>query len=182
MELSAIEQQFLLELLEHFPGHRAQLEQMRSWVDNAAGKCDRLCQRLYQQGWLDYTYDITRYKLAPAGKMLLHLDCSILPVTPDERLLLKAAATRTATPDCAKRVSPLDRQRLLHQLLDQKLIRICQRRINEVWLTPQGKNYLQNHGQPAALASGLDAGLSPSSFGSDLSKQRNKVDGRCLNL
>jgi hypothetical protein len=153
MELPVIELKFLRRLLEHPPDYRTPISQIQPNAKTSAAERDRICKSLCSKGMVEYAEEILRYRTTVTGKTLLYLDRSVLPATPDELLLLKAAVARTATPSDAKKVSIFDRQQLLRQLAAQRLITVRQSQITDVWLTPRGQRYLQEQ-CPAPLLPG----------------------------
>jgi len=152
MALSATEFKFLLRLLEYPPQYRCPLSQVRPNAKTTTAERDKACKNLCSQGLVDYEEDVVNYSTTAAGKALLNLDTTALPVTPDERYLIQAAATKVATPGMAKKVPANTRQRLLRQLADQGLVKIQKTQIKEVWLTAQGKAFLCHEFTPKGTA------------------------------
>lgn len=150
MELSPLELKFLLRLLEHSPDYRTRISQIKPESKTRSPERDRLCESLCSKGLVEYVDEIQRYQTESAGKTLLKSDTDSLPISASELALLKAAATRAATPGEAKKVPAGDRQPLLHQLKDRGLIRITKSQIGDVWLTPQGIQYLLNDCAPTS--------------------------------
>jgi hypothetical protein len=124
-----------------------------SHLEAAGGRCDALtalpitvnssfkrrtlaCQTLQARGWLTYDLAISQFGLTLTGKILLGLDRSVWPVTPDERLILRSCRGRRIGPDqIHRRVSECDRQRLLEGLTEQGLIVVYVRAIVSLRLT-----------------------------------------------
>ncbi|ASC73862.1 uncharacterized protein XM38_048360 [Halomicronema hongdechloris C2206] len=142
MELDSIEQKFLLRLLEYPPDYRSLISQIQPNSKTKASERDKACRALTSKGLVAYIEEIQRYRITRAGKTLLNQDTSVLPVTPDELALVRAATTKSATPGQAKQVPPSERQRLLHQLQQRGMIQATKTQIKEVWLTPEGRHYL----------------------------------------
>ncbi len=152
MALSTPEFKFLLRLLEHPPQYRSPISKIKPNPKTSASERDKACKNLCSQGLVDYEEEIIRYGITAAGKSLLSLDTSTLPVTPDERHLVQAAATQVATPGMAKKVPANARQRLLRQLVDRGLVKIHKTQIKEVWLTAQGQAFLCHEFTPTGNA------------------------------
>ena len=152
MALSTTEFKFLLRLLEHPPQYRGPISKIKPNPKTSASERDKACKNLCSQGLVDYEEEIVRYGITAAGKSLLSLDTSTLPVTPDERHLVQAAATQVATPGMAKKVPANARQRLLRQLVDRGLVKVHRSQIKEVWLTAQGQAFLCHEFTPTGNA------------------------------
>jgi predicted transcriptional regulator len=152
MALSPTDVKFLLRLLEHPPQYRCRISQIKPNAKTSASERDKACKNLCSQGLVDYEEEIVSYGITAAGQSLLNLDTSILPVTPDELILLKVAATKRATPGTASKVPANSRQRLLRQLVDRGMVKIHKTQIKEVWLTAQGKTFLCQEFTPKGTA------------------------------
>ena len=152
MALSHLESKFLLRLLEHAPHYRSPISKIKPNANTPASERDKACKNLCSQGLVDYEEEISHYGITAAGKSLLSLDTSTLPVTPDERHLVQAAATQVATPGMAQKVPANARQRLLRQLVDRGLVKIHKTQIKEVWLTAQGQAFLCHEFTPTGNA------------------------------
>ncbi|PSN20615.1 hypothetical protein C7271_01170 [filamentous cyanobacterium CCP5] len=150
MELSPLELKFLLRLLEHSPDYRTRISQIKPESKTRSSERDRLCESLCSKGLIEYIDEIKQYQTESAGKTLLKVDTETIPISANELALLKAAESQAATPGQANKVPAGDRQPLLHQLKDRGLIRITKRQIGDVWLTPQGIQYLLNDCAPTS--------------------------------
>ena len=144
MELSSLELKFLLRLLEYSPDYRTRISQIKPNDKTRASERDKICLSLCSRGLVGYTEEIQQYQIESDGKTFLKADHTNLPVPmpSDELALLKAASTKAATPGQTKKVPASERQRLLHKLKERKFINITKSRIGDVWLTPQGVQYL----------------------------------------
>jgi hypothetical protein len=169
MALSPIEFKFLLRLLEHPPAYRSPISKLHPTA--SSNDRDQACKSLCSKGLVGYEAEIQRYSVTPAGKALLQLDASTLPISADEVKLLAAAAAGSTTPGKAKQVPAKTRQTLLHQLERRGLINPSKTQIKAVWLTPQGKLYLRDECLPTSAQSKI-----PSSwFGSYLTFLRQFI-------
>ncbi|MEM0979764.1 MAG: hypothetical protein AAGH78_05765 [Cyanobacteria bacterium P01_H01_bin.58] len=147
-QMSSLELKFLLRLLS-FPHYRAPLAQIRPNAQTSPAVRDRLCRQLQRRGWIDYEEVVTQFGLTAAGRTLLTLDTSILPITPDERFVLQSCGDSSITPGQIKsRVPKNHRQRLILGLEQRGLIRVVQRPIKDVWLTTEGQRFLRNDCSP----------------------------------
>lgn len=147
-QMSSLELKFLLRLL-NFPHYRAPLSQIRPNAQTIPAVRDRLCKQLQRRGWVDYEDTVTQFGLTAAGRTLLTLDTSILPITPDERFVLRSCGDTSITPgQISSRVPKNQRQRLILALAQRGLIRVVQRQIKDVWLTTEGQKFLREDCAP----------------------------------
>lgn len=116
-------------------------------------QCDRLWKRLQQLGLVDFEVVVTRFGLSATGRTLLQLDRSVLPVTPDEKCILQSCRNRSVHPAQISAKVPRDcRQSLLAALAQQKLIRVTQQKLENVWLTGRGQAFLRYEFAPQGNA------------------------------
>ncbi|MDB9528267.1 hypothetical protein PN498_19905 [Oscillatoria sp. CS-180] len=142
-EITSPELKFLLLLLK-YPNYRAPIAQLRSHAKSSIAARDRLCKQLCQKGLMGYEDAITRFGLTATGRTLLKLDRSVLPVTPDEKYVMKSCQESSITPgQIHPRVPKDQRQQLIARLADQGLIRITQRQLGDVWITEAGQRFLR---------------------------------------
>ncbi|MEO0985522.1 MAG: hypothetical protein AAFY20_08240 [Cyanobacteria bacterium J06639_14] len=147
-QVPALELKILLRLLQ-FPDYRTTITQLRPNTKTTPTERDCLCRQLHQKGLVDCEDKITRFGLTVAGRTLLTLDVSILPVTPDERLVLKSCKGRSISPGQIHRHVPKNqRQRLLAGLAERGLIRVIKRQIGAVWMTHEGQRFLREDCAP----------------------------------
>ena len=84
-----------------------------------------------------------QFGITQSGRVLLGLDRSVLPVTPDERLVLKSCVQgRIAPEQIHARIPSEHREKLICRLADQGLVQVYQTQIQAVWLTAAGKQVL----------------------------------------
>jgi hypothetical protein len=159
MDISALELKFLLRLLT-FAGSSSPISQVRLNQKTAASERDRVCQALCSKGLVGFSEIIKRFGITPAGRTLLNLDTSALPVTPDELLILRASLKGLQLPgNLPAKVPATSRQRLLQGLQQRGLIKVHSTQIKTVWLTPQGQQFLLNDCQPQGHAPTLSLSL-----------------------
>ncbi|MEO1592401.1 MAG: hypothetical protein AAFU71_14090 [Cyanobacteria bacterium J06632_22] len=155
-----------VKILQHLgaqPGYRAALRQVQPKLKMAHRV--RICLRLFEQGWLDYSYRVTRFAIAPAGRLLLNLQTTSLPLTPLELWTLQACRAKGASPEGLAKVPETDRQRIIRQLVYRQLIKIKQHQVLDIWLTDYGLRCLlqekgpravdRDHGRPITSAAEL---------------------------
>lgn len=141
--LSSLELKFLLGLLA-LPGYRGPLAQVRLSAKTSRSERHRLCQQLCQQGLVDYEDMAAQFGLTAAGRTLLTLDTSVLPITPDERLVLQSCQAGSIGPArLHPKVPKTQQQRLVAGLAQRGLLTITRYHITDVWLTPGGQQFLR---------------------------------------
>ncbi|MFM7426142.1 MAG: transcription factor RcaD [Elainella sp.] len=106
----------------------------------------KICQRLAQDGLVDFSREIVAVRIAAAGQALLKL--AEPPVAELElKLLRKIASAKQISPSQLKAnsLTALQRDALLQSFLNRGLIEAetrLKRQRAEVWLTPQGQTCL----------------------------------------
>ena len=152
--LSAVDVKALRNLSAQ-PGHRADIETLQPNPKTSSRDRDRICLRLFEQGWLDYAYRVTQFAIAPAGRLLLNLQTTSLPLTPPELWTLQACRASSTSPERLTRVPERDRQRLIRQLASRHLLTIKKRKLSAVWLTRAGQQSLVAAAPVAQAIAGL---------------------------
>ncbi|GAB4288657.1 MAG: hypothetical protein Fur0025_22830 [Oscillatoriaceae cyanobacterium] len=145
--MDVLELKFLLELLG-FPDYRGPIQKLKPNPKTTAAERDRLCRSLSDRLLVAYSSEITQLKITPAGKALLSLDTSNLPISGEDLAVLQAAA-ESAISAAATGIASGNRQRLLQSLADRGLIEPVQTQIKEVWLTPRAEEYLRDEYLPS---------------------------------
>ena len=147
--LKTIELKFLLKLLgcENYCG---KITALKPNSGTSAAERDRICKALSGTGLVDYSSKIDRFSLDRAGKTLLGLDTTSLPVTPDELKVLKVCQREKgyATPGQVSGISADSCQDLVTSLAERGMVKVSKDSIQEVWLTPQGKQFLLHEYEP----------------------------------
>jgi predicted transcriptional regulator len=122
---------------------------MRLNTKTSPSERDRVCRTLGSKGLIGYHEDVKQFSLTPAGRTLLTLDTSVLPVTPDELLVLRTGAKKMGTPgEVPKKVPSDSRQQLIRNLEQRGLVKVQKTQLQEVWLTPAGERYLREDCEP----------------------------------
>ena len=148
-ELKTIELKFLRKLLEQ--GGRSDIADIKPNEKTPAAKRDRICKNLATLGLVAYNSEVARFTISPAGRVLLTLDTTSLPVTPDELRLLKACKGSMSPGQLSQKIPVCDRQRLIRVLADRKMLKIRSVAIKEVWMTAEGKDVVCGSSKSAAL-------------------------------
>jgi hypothetical protein len=152
MALSASELKFLLKLLGQ-PGYRSAMSALSPNAQTKPAERDKICRQLCSRGLVDYLEEVTKFAILPAGKTLLGLDTSVLPVTPSELAILKACQTQTISPSqVGTKVPATERQRLIRALADRGLVVIKASKLKEAWLNPVGIVFLRDECLPEGTA------------------------------
>jgi hypothetical protein len=154
---STAELKFVLTLLG-CAGYRASLGSL-----NFPGK-PQLCQALGDRGWVEYSQEVASVKLLPAGKSLLAIDTTNLPIEPQALKMLGLVAAKSgkvALKDLGK-LKIAEKQNILRQLADRGFVELTwqmQKANGEVWLTPQGLEYLREDYHPKGTAPAISLNL-----------------------
>lgn len=143
MEISELK--FLLKLLG-FPDYRAPLSKITPNAKTPAVERSRICRRLRDREFVDFSWEVTSLKIAPPGKALLKLDPVIIPVTDLEVKVLRACEKEKMTPAKTK-VPAAKRQAIIQGLADRGLIEL-ETKIKEVWISQRGQEYLRDEYRP----------------------------------
>jgi hypothetical protein len=144
--LETIELKFLLKLLG-CEGYRGKIVDLSPSSGTKPVERDRTCKSLGTKGLIEYESEISGFAITSAGRTLLNLDTTSLPVTPDELLALKACKGAT-TPGKLARVPKESRQQIILNLAERGMLKISKTTIKDVWLTAQGKQFLRNEYEP----------------------------------
>lgn len=151
--LKTIELKFLLKLLEK-KEHRGHISDLKPNCKTSAAKCDRLCHTLAKKGLIDYDTEIFRFTISAPGRMLLSLQTTSLPVTPDELKVLRTCKGSMTLEKLGHCVPDNMKQQLVEALVSRRLLKVVKLAITEVQLTEAGKTWLQSHHcKTAALTS-----------------------------
>ena len=150
-KLRTIELKFLQKLLEQ--GGRSDIANIRPNEKTPAAQRDRICKKLASLELVAYDSEVAKFTISAAGRVLLTLDTTSLPVTPDELNLLRACKGSMAPGQLSSKIPMGDRQRLIRGLADRKMIKIRSVAIKQVWMTTKGKDMLSEQLKPVALSS-----------------------------
>jgi hypothetical protein len=159
---STAELKFLLELLG-CEGYRAPLS---AKCFNKFQAKPKLCKELADRGWVGYSQAIASVKLLPAGKSLLSIDTSNLPLDALTLKILEKVAAKSGKvrpQEISVRDLTADaRQTSLQQLADRGFVELTwqmQRQKGEVWLTSEGLEYLREDYHPKGLRQQINLDL-----------------------
>jgi len=125
----------VLDQLAALGGHCPSVDELFLTLNCNGSKRYQICRQLQAKGLLNFREDMIRFGLTVTGKTLLTLDTSVWPVTPDQLLVLRSCIHGRIGPQQIHRRVPVDqRQRLLRQLAQKRLIVIYQTAIVELEL------------------------------------------------
>ncbi|MBO0351796.1 hypothetical protein J0895_22475 [Phormidium pseudopriestleyi FRX01] len=141
------ELKFLLDLLG-FPDYRAAITQIKPNPKTKATERDGICRTLADRQLVGYAEEILTFSISPAGKSLLQLDPTRLPIAEAEVAILTACAESTITPAQTK-LEAATRQSVIQGLAEKGLIKAEKIQITEVWLTARGQEYLREEYNPS---------------------------------
>lgn len=148
--MNVVELKFLLKLLA-FPDYRAPVSQITPNAKTSPSERDSICRTLGDRELIAYSTEVTEFSITPAGKALLALKTS-LPIAEIELQLLKAGAAGLTRPTeiAAKTgISPSIQQTTLENLAKRGFIKIEKTKIQDVWLTERGAEYLTDEYNPS---------------------------------
>ncbi|KOR33771.1 MULTISPECIES: hypothetical protein [Planktothricoides] len=145
--MNVVELKFLLKLLA-FPNYRGLISQIKPNPKTSASERDSICRTLSDRELVAYSTEITEFSITPAGHALLALNTSQLPISAAELQLLKAAASGL-TIEAETSIPASLRQTTIQNLVDRGLIKIEKAKIQEVWLTERGAEYLTDEYNPS---------------------------------
>ncbi|MGB3532966.1 MAG: hypothetical protein WBA13_05555 [Microcoleaceae cyanobacterium] len=140
------ELKFLLKLLGQ-PSYQAKITEVNPTSKTKASERDKICRDLCDRLLVECIEEITKLAITPAGKSLLEIDSSTLPINDQELKALKACEKKTITPG-ETGIPPASRQSLLFSLAERGFIKAVDNKIKEVWLTQQGQDYLAREYTP----------------------------------
>jgi hypothetical protein len=141
--METIEVKFLLRLLG-FEGYRAPLSKIKLSATTTDTEREEICRNLCDRAFLVCSYKVKKFKIAPPGKFLLKQDSGNLPLTEQELKALRASANDTITPN-ETGIPAEEQQAVIQGLAVRGLIEVKtkHKKIQDVWLTERGKEYLQ---------------------------------------
>ncbi|MGK7889656.1 MAG: hypothetical protein AB4042_10005 [Leptolyngbyaceae cyanobacterium] len=145
--MEVIELKFLLALLAYPPDYYVALSALRP--TESRSDRNRACRQLRDRGLISCSEEIIQFKTSSAGQALLTLETDGIPLSSKELRLLKAGTDGSITPGKAlKGTPPQERQVLLEELLTRGLIQ-AETQVKNVWLTPDGYQYLLKDCNPS---------------------------------
>lgn len=153
VDLKTIDLKFLRRLQEQ--GGRSDIANLSPNEKTPVGKRDRICKKLASLELVHYDSEVSRFTISPAGRVLLTLDTTSLPVTPDELNLLKACKGLMAPDQLSSKIPMGDRQRLIRGLVNRRMLKISSIAIKEVWLTAQGRDSLLRQSENLVVLSSV---------------------------
>jgi predicted transcriptional regulator len=128
----------VLAQLSALGGHCHGVDELFSKCNCKVSQRSQICHSLQKAGLVTLREDIVRFGLTVTGKTLLRLDTSVWPVTPDQLLVLRSCMRGRISPHQIHPRVPVDqRQGLLHELAQQRLITVYQTAIVDIKLLRQ---------------------------------------------
>ena len=168
--MEVIELKFLLKLITE-PNYRSKISKIKPNDKTRAAKRDEICKSLYRNNYVDLTEKITKIRITDEGKILLKVDSTDLPVTPEENKAIKAfSKTDTITPGKINKIKPDRREEIINNLIDKGFIEAAEIKIESVWLTEEGKKFLATE---SSLSGGGNITFSKKMFADYLGFIRN---------
>jgi predicted transcriptional regulator len=112
----------------------------------------KICHALSDRGYLDFDREIISASITSAGKNVLKMDITKLPITPAEHKILQVMlqAGGKVVPSQMKgmkNIKAIDRDRSIGDLAAQGLVKTesgIRKQKAEVWLTQKGQNFLRH--------------------------------------
>lgn len=141
------ELKFLLKLVA-LPGYKGKISQIKPTPRTKIADTEKICRGLRDRFLVDYQEQVTKFKLSSVGKALLKLNLAELPLTKKELKILQACRQGIITPQQIKVTPATTRNELINSLIDRGLIIVVATKIEQIWLTDRGKNYLLAEYQP----------------------------------
>ncbi len=157
--METTEFRFLLKLLT-FEDYRAPFSKIELNPTISEAERENICSKLCDRGFLVCSYKISKFKIAPPGKFLLKQDSEGLPLTRQEREVLRASAKgRITAKDTG--IPAQERQVVIQSLAERGLLEVKAKHktIQDVWLSERGKEYLQYQYNPSESCSLLSPEL-----------------------
>jgi hypothetical protein len=146
--MEVIELKFLLKLLGK-QDYRAPITEIKPNSKTKATERNKICRDLCDRELVACTEEITKIKIAPAGKSLLQLDASGLPITAQELKILKACEKGAIAPSQIKITPAKARDALIDSLAARGFVEAADTKIKDAWLTERGKEYLREEYSPS---------------------------------
>lgn len=150
--LKASEQKFLLKLFNS-DGYVSDIADLSPSEKTTAATRNCICRSLAEKGLVEYDSEIFRFTLSAPGRMLLSLQTTSLPVTPDELKLLRSCRGSMTAEKLGSCVPEAGRSQLVSGLVNRKLLKVTKRQILTVRLTAKGKSLCDYDQKSEALAS-----------------------------
>ncbi len=136
--MEVIEIKFLLKLLA-YDNHRTTISKIRLGTSIKASGRNQVCWRLFELKLIQFTEKITKIKITAKGKTALNKNPEQL--TQLHLKVLKACVNKAIAPSDTRIRSAQGREIIISELVALGLITVLTK-INEVWLTPAGEEYL----------------------------------------
>ncbi|UBF26999.1 hypothetical protein K9N68_03190 [Kovacikia minuta CCNUW1] len=141
--MQLIELKFLLKLIG-FPNYRAKItdEKLKPSDKTSAIERDKVCRTLGERGIVDYSREVSKFKIDLTGKALLKSNTTEVALTNEQLKVLQACEKEAIPPGKVKGIAAEERQSVIQDLQAKGFIKVEKETIKEVWLTNQGHEYL----------------------------------------
>jgi len=138
----------MLKLLA-FPDHC--IDWSASTLDCFKKEKNKICQELEKREYVDYSREIVSAQILPAGKAVLQIESSQLPIAPEEIKVLqnigKSSQKIAVSKIKIKSLKSDEKNRILKILSERGLIKVeekIKRTRAKVWLTDRGLEFLRD--------------------------------------
>ena len=152
------ELKFLLKLAA-LPEHKGKIGQIKPTPRTKIADTEKICRSLRDRALVDFQEQVTQLQISAVGKALLELSLDNLPVTLKELKILQACRQDIITPQQIKVTPAKKRNELINSLSTRGLVTAIATKIQQVWLTEKGKNYLLTEYQPQGYSPVLSLDL-----------------------
>ncbi len=142
--MEVIEIKFLLKLLA-YGNYRTTISNIRLGTSIKASVRNSVCKRLFDLGLVQFTEKIAKIRITASGKTALSKNLEQL--TQLHLKLLKACLKKGIPPSATRISAAQGRQTIISELVALGLITVVTK-INEVWLTAPGEEYLASSYKP----------------------------------
>jgi predicted transcriptional regulator len=139
--------------------YKGKVSEVKPNSKTRVSETENICRSLRDRELIAGREDILKIKLTAAGKALLKLDTSQLPITRDELKILQSCSQSNISPSKIRMSSAQKRNELIESLRQKGLIAATATQIKQVWLTERGKEFLLQEYYPQGTASVLSLDL-----------------------
>ena len=136
--MEVIEIKFLLKLLA-YNSHRTSISKIRLGTSIKASVRNQVCRRLFELGLIQFTEKIAKIRITASGKAALKKNT---PQLTQLQLKVLLACQKKGIPPSGTGVSKAQRRQTLIEELAHLGLITTSTKIDEVWLTDAGKEYL----------------------------------------
>ena len=128
--------------------YRSKISEIKIDKSTKAPERNRICSRLKENNYVDFTEEIKKLRITDAGKILLTEDSSNLPISPEEYKAIKAFAKKEVLSPGQTNTKPDKRDAIISSLIDKGFIEAIEISITEVWVIEEGQKFLATEYEP----------------------------------